>query len=67
MVLDERKHKSTMSVGSGGGGKYGKEVIIDVSANDLETMTGKEGMDTLLMELQMMGMTCSGVVGPYRL
>ena len=64
MVLDERTHKSAVSVGSGGGGKDGKEVVKDVSANNHKPMADKEGMTTLSMEVSTVGMIWSGVVYP---
>ena len=65
MVLDERTHKFVVSVGSGGGGRDGKEAVIDVSINNTGCMTRKEGMATMSMEVSMVGMTWFGVAGPY--
>ena len=54
-----------MSVGFGGGGKDGKEAIIDVSVNNLEAMDDKDGMAMFSMEVSTVGITWSDVVGPY--
>ena len=63
-MLDERVHKSTVSFDAGGGGKDRKEVVIDVSTNNLEPTADKEGMAMLSMEVSMVGMTWSSVAGP---
>ena len=65
MVLDERVHRSIVSLDVGGGGKYGKEVVMEVSAKNMGPTADKEGMAMLSMEVSMIGMTLSGVSGPY--
>ena len=65
-MLDERVQKSDVSFDSDGGGKDGKEVVRDVSANNIAPMAAKEGMAMLSMEVSMVGMTWSSVAGPCR-
>ena len=64
MELDEIINKSTMSVGTVGGGRDGKVSAIGASANNHGPIADKDGMDTLLMVVSMLEMTCSSVVGP---
>ena len=64
MVLDEIVHKSVVSFSMGGGGKYGKVYVIGTLKKNLGPNTDMEGMDTLSMEVSMVGMTCSGVACP---
>ena len=63
-MLEERKHKSALSVGSSGGGKDGKESVRDELVRSLGPMTYKEGMAMLSMEVSIVGMTWTGVAGP---
>ena len=65
MVLDEIVHNYVASVDMGGGGKYGKVSVIGASTNNPKPTADKELMDMLSMVVSMVGMTCSGVVGPY--
>ena len=65
MVLDVVVHKFVMSIGIGRGGKYGKVSTIGVLQNNTGTKIDMEGMDTLSMEVSMVGMTCFDVVGSY--
>ena len=59
-VLGERTHKSVVLVSYGRGHKDGKEVVIDVLANNIMPTANKDGMATL----SMVGITWSGVVSP---
>ena len=65
MVLDERTHKSVVSVGSGGGGKDGKVAVIGVLANNPKPTADKEGIATIWMEVSMIRLTWYGVANPY--
>ena len=65
MALDKRTHKSVVSVGSGGGGKDGKVVVIGVLENNPRPTADKEGMATLSMKVSTIGMTWFSVAGPY--
>ena len=67
MVLDESMHKSAMSLNAGGGGNDGKEVVMEVSTNNMGSIGNKEGVVALLMEVSMVGMKLAGAVNPYRL
>ena len=65
MVLYVIVHKSVVSVDVGRGGKYGKVSPIRVLENNPRPTTDMEGMDTLSMEVSMVGMMCSDVASPY--
>ena len=66
-MLDESMHKSAVSFDSCGGGNEGKEVVIDVLANNPREMDDREWMATLSMVAVMVGMTWSSVADPYGL
>ena len=63
--MDESMKKFAVSLDAGGGGKYGKEAVMELSTNNPGPIADKEGMDASSMEVSMVGMTLSGVVGPY--
>ena len=62
--MDVILHKSTMTVGVGGGGKDGKVSIIGVLENKLGITLDKEGMEMLSMVVSMVGMMCLDVASP---
>ena len=64
MVLDEIINKSTMSVGTVGGGRDRKVSTIGDSKNNIGPTTDKDGMDTLSMVVSMVKMTSFGVASP---
>ena len=57
-------HKFVVSLDAHGGGKNGKEIIMEVSKNNRRPTSNKEGVATLSMEVSLVGMTLAGVVGP---
>ena len=64
-MLDQSMHKSAVSLGAGGGGKNRKEVVMVVSENNSLPTTNNEGVVAFLKEVSIVGMTLTGVVGPY--
>ena len=64
MVLDVIVHKSSISVRVDGGGKVRNVSIIGMLENNPEPTTDKEGMETLLMAVSMVGMTWSSKGSP---
>ena len=64
MVLDDSMHKYATSLGVGGGGKNGKEVVMVILGNNPVPTTNNEGVAAFLKELPTVGMTLAGVVSP---
>ena len=59
-------HKSIVLLGAGGGGKVGKEDIMEVLVNNLGPTTSIEEMVASSIEVSMVGMTWSSVANPCR-
>ena len=57
-------HKLDISAVEGGGGRDKKVSVKGVLVKSHIPMIDREGMDTLLMVVSMVGRTCSRVVGP---
>ena len=57
-------HKSTVSLGVGGGSTKGKESIMEVSKNNPGPTANNEGVVTLSKAVSTVGITLAGVVGP---
>ena len=64
MVLDEIVHKYVVSFDVGGGSEDGKVSVIGTLTNNPRPTVDKKGMETLSMEVSMVGMMCIIVAGP---
>ena len=64
-MLDESMHKSAVSLGSDGGGKNRKEVVMVILGNNTVPIASNERVALFSKEVLMVGMTLAGVVGPY--
>ena len=65
MIPDLIVQKSDISVDEGGVGKNKKVSVIGALENKLGPMTDRDGMETLLMVVLILGRTCYGVVDPF--
>ena len=63
-MLDESMHKFVVSLGSIGGGKNGKEVVMVISRSNSVPTANNEGVVVFSKEVSKVGMTLVGVVGP---
>ena len=65
MKIDVMVHKHYILCGKGGGGKGKKVSIKEALENNPWPMTDREGMDTLLIVVSIVGRTRYGVAGPF--